>query len=125
VQKLIPSDGQPYDYFGFSVAVAADTAMVGSIVHDSAKLNAGAVYVFTPTPSYWMETQKLTAGDAAPSAGFGGSLALEGDLAIIGAHLDDDAGLGTGAAYAIRRTGSGWVQIGKLLANDGAKNDLF
>lgn len=39
---------------------------------------------------------------------FGVSVALDGDLALVGANLDDVAGTDSGAAYLYRYDGSGW-----------------
>ena len=40
----------------------------------------------------WTEQQKLTASDATEGDVFGGSVSVDGDTAVIGAVLDDDAG---------------------------------
>ena len=40
----------------------------------------------------WEQIHKLTADDAAAYDKFGTSVAISGDLAIVGAFLDDDAG---------------------------------
>ncbi len=45
------------------------------------------------------EVAKLTASDAAAGDQFGISVSVSGDLAVIGAHGDDDAGTISGSAY--------------------------
>ena len=130
VKKLIPSDGQAADFAGFSVAIDGDTAMMDAPSHDAAGWNAGAVYVFEKGPADWSETQKILASDPAANDKFGLPIALDGELVVIGAQTDDDAcpppsSCNSGSAYAFRRTASGWVQIGKILASDSVKNDLF
>ena len=40
----------------------------------------------------WMETQKLTASDAAEGDGFGVSVSVSEDVVVVGAWHDDDAG---------------------------------
>ncbi len=42
---------------------------------------------------------KLTVSDAAAGDRFGLNVSLDGDLAIVGAVLDDDAGSSSGSAY--------------------------
>ena len=42
--KLLASDGAAYDYFGYSVAIDVDTAVVGSPLKGS---YSGSAYVFT------------------------------------------------------------------------------
>ena len=49
---------------------------------------------------------------------------------MIGAYADDDKGIDSGSAYVFTRdTGgdlaSGWTQVAKLTADDGAAGDYF
>ncbi len=46
VKKLTALDAQAGDYFGISVAVSGDTAVVGACCEDAGGTNAGAAYVF-------------------------------------------------------------------------------
>ncbi len=125
VQKLVASDGAPADFFGFSVAASQDTLMAGSASHDSLVNNLGAAYVFEKQGSLWVETQELAPLDPQTNLFFGDSVALSGDLAIIGSHGDQDLGLTSGSAYSFRRVGGLWIQSGKLLASDGDTGDLL
>ena len=69
------------------------------------------------------ELYKLTAADAAEADFFGYSIAVSGNLAIVGSWLDDDIGGGAGAAYLFD-TSTG-EQIHKLVAQDGQTTDNF
>jgi hypothetical protein len=124
-QKLVPSDGATSDAFGISVDVEGDTILIGSVLHDGAYPNSGAVYVFQWGGASWIETQQLVPFDADAEDRFGAAATMNGDLAVISCHVDDDLGWNSGAGYAFRREGSTWVQIGKLLAVDGSALDLF
>src|SRR5512146_3172595 len=59
-QKVTASGGAPYDYFGSSVAISGDTALVGAYNQNDA---AGAVYVFTRSGAAWIYQAALTASD--------------------------------------------------------------
>jgi DNA-directed RNA polymerase subunit RPC12/RpoP len=48
--KLTPDDGAELDHFGFSVALAGDTAFVGAPRNNN---NVGAVYVFVRSGTSW------------------------------------------------------------------------
>ena len=48
-----------------------------------------------------------------------------GPRPIVGAYRDDDRGSNSGSAYVFENTGSGWTQVAKLTASDGAANDYF
>jgi hypothetical protein len=70
----------------------------------------------------WEETQKIGAGDPAPGAGFGTSLAIEGKWAVVGAWTLMS---GPGAAYVFVRQQNGWIEEQKLAAGDGEFDDRF
>ena len=62
---------------------------------------------------------KVIAADGDPGDRFGESVAINGDVAVIGADRDDENGEDAGAAYIFRRSGNDWLQEAKLLASDG------
>ena len=76
------------DFFGGSVAISGDTVIVGAYFNDvGANANQGSVYIFTRSADVWTQQEKLTAGDGAANDLFGFSVAIDGDTALIGAHL--------------------------------------
>ncbi len=75
-----------------------------------------------------VEVAELLAGDAAAEDHFGRAVAVSGDMLVVGAPLDDDAGSGSGAAYVFERNQGGtdaWGQVAKLIASDAAAADTF
>jgi FG-GAP repeat len=124
-QKLTASDGAAGDRFGGSVAVSGDTVVVGAFRDDDAGDNSGSAYVFVGSGSSWTEEAKLTASDGAAGDGFGDSVAISGDTAVVGARNDDVAGLRSGSAYVFAGSGSSWTEEAKLTASDGAAGDRF
>jgi hypothetical protein len=75
---------------------------------------------------YQLEDAAVVAYDAAAGDLFGGDLALRGDQMIVGARLADSQLLNdTGAAYVFQRSGNGWEQSGKLVANPVTQGDAF
>ena len=121
------SDGAANDLFGYSVAVAGDTAVVGAHLDDiPAATDAGSAYVFVRSGGVWTQQAKLTASDAAGGDNFGFSVAVAGDTAVVGAHLDTTvAGSYAGSAYVFVRSGGVWSQQAKLRASDAAPGDDF
>ena len=76
------------DFFGFSVAVSGDTAVVGAPFEGAGGAEAGAAYVFQRDQGgtdNWGEVTKLTAFDAESFDGFGFSVAVSSDTAVVGA----------------------------------------
>jgi FG-GAP repeat protein len=124
-QKLTASDAAEGDFFGVSVAVSGDTIVVGAWDNDGGSENSGSAYVFVRSGVSWTEQQKLTASDAAAGDDFGGSVAIDGDTAVVGARLNDDAGDSSGSAYVFVRSGTTWTEQQKLTASDAAERDSF
>ena len=123
--KLLASDEARGDYFGISVAIDGDTALVGAHRTNEPLADSGAVYVFERTGENWNQTDRLTAPDADSFAYFGFSVGLDADTAIIGAIRDDEAGNDSGAAYVFVRNQFGWAPQAKLIGNNTEAEDNF
>ncbi len=117
--KLTAGDGFAEDYFGTSVALSGDTALIGAAGSNN---NAGAAYVFQRHGSQWTQQAVLTAADGKAGDTFGASLALSGETALVGAGF---ANRTAGAAYVFVRDGPRWVQQARLTATDGVAADWF
>jgi hypothetical protein len=73
-----------------------------------------------------VQVQKLTGAAAWDS--FGYSVAVSGDIAVVGAPWEDAGGVDAGAAYVFSRDQGGtdnWGEVQKLTASDAAAEDLF
>jgi nucleoside-specific outer membrane channel protein Tsx len=123
--KLTASDGAAGDQFGWSVAIAGDYALVGALYDADKGVNSGSAYIFKRDGISWNQQAKLTASDGAAGDQFGHSVAIAGEYALVGAHLDDDNGTDSGSAYIFKRDGTSWNQQAKLTASDGAAGDQF
>ena len=69
--KIIASDGASTDYFGFSVSIDGDYALIGASHDDDNGLGSGSAYVFKRSGTTWTEEDKLTASDGAILDWFG------------------------------------------------------
>ncbi|MDO8630437.1 MAG: FG-GAP repeat protein [Phycisphaerales bacterium] len=126
-QKLLPSDGQSLDDFGFSASISGGVAVVGA-PNDANGNTSGSAYVFRRNGSSWVQEQKLLATDGDSFGQFGWSVSVSGNVAIVGAHADADNGHASGSAYVFRWNAGApgsWVQEQKLLPLDGAADDRF
>ncbi len=119
--KLLPDDGTANDWFGFSVAISGNTAIVGAYEDDDNGFNTGSAYLFDTVTG--QQIAKLLPDDGAFGDFFGSSVAISDTIAIVGALHDDDNGANSGSAYLFDTTTG--LQIAKILPNDGAVNDLF
>ncbi len=123
--KLTASDGAASEYFGRSVSINGDTAIVGAPGQFSSASISGFAYVFVRDPGtgIWTEQPKLTAFDGRAADEFGISVSISGDRAIVGARAANNRG----AAYVfVRNPGSGiWTLDKKIFASDGQGADYF
>ncbi|MBU1692919.1 MAG: FG-GAP repeat protein [Verrucomicrobia bacterium] len=131
VAKLTASDAAAGDWFGYSVSVAGDVALVGARRDGDAGNASGSAYVFERDAggtNAWGQVGKIVASDGTASDYFGSSVSLDGDVAVVGAYQDDDVGSASGSAYIFERNAGGtnaWGQVAKLTASDGAADDYF
>jgi hypothetical protein len=130
-QQLTANNGAEGDYFGWSVSLSADgsTALIGAPSSDiSSNANQGSAYIFVRSGTTWTQQQQIAASDGAADDLFGStvSLSADGNTALVGASYHTvGMNANQGAAYVYSRTGTTWTQQQRLLANDGASNDLF
>ncbi|MDI3287929.1 hypothetical protein QHF83_31745, partial [Polyangium sp. 15x6] len=125
--KLVVPGAAQNDFVGSSVALDGDTALVGARGDDTAAgADAGAAYVFVRNGTSWSLQAQLVASDAAMGDGFGVSVALDGDTALVGADLDDTAtGVDSGSAYVFVRSGTTWTQQAQILPSSGVAGGVF
>ncbi len=125
IQKILASDGAESDYFGGSVSISGDYAIVGAYFDDDNGNNSGSAYIYYNNAGTWEQQAKLTASDGATNDLFGFSVSISNDYAIVGAYGDDDNGSGSGSAYIYYNNAGTWEQQAKLTASDGVDSDIF
>jgi len=97
IAKLLPNDGSSNDFFGFSVAINGNTAIVGARENDDNGTQSGSAYMFNSMTG--AQIAKLLPSDGAAGDQFGHSVSIDSSTTIIGANRDDDNGAGSGSAY--------------------------
>ena len=113
--------------FGSDVAIDGETVVVGA----SCISSIGSVFVFMKDAGgidNWGEVAMLSPSDGANGDAFGISVAISGDVVVVGSWQDDDAGSRSGSAYIFSRNVGGpnqWGQVAKLTASDAAAKDIF
>ena len=80
---------------------------------------------FARNIAFAISETKLTASDAATGDLFGRSVSISGNIVVVGAATDDDAGSSSGSAYVFRYNGTSWAEETKLTASDAAAGDYF
>jgi hypothetical protein len=103
--------------FGHSIAVDGDRLVVGAERRwsSSAQVRAGGASVFGRIDQEWILEQDLAARDPGANDNFGSSVAIAGNLILVGAPYDDDSTIDSGSAYVFTRTEGEWAETQKLL----------
>lgn len=134
-QKLAASNRKEGAFFGYSVSVSEDLAVIGAQEQDLDVKNgkdlkgSGAAYVFELENDVWIEKQELTASDRQKEAYFGETVKTDGMRIIVGAWGQKTDAFGenaldtAGAAYIFEKQGANWVEQKKLTARDRRKGD--
>lgn len=126
--KIMASDAEAEDRFGWSVAISGDYALIGAIYEDTGHTNAGSVYIFKrDAAGNWNEMAKIQPGDNSAVQQFGFSVAVDGEYAVIGANKAGHSGASfAGAAYIFKRdTAGNWLEVEQIVASDAEANDHF
>ena len=123
VATLSATDGELADSFGASVAVSDDSVLVGAPGVILAELNEGAAYLFERQGDTWTEVAKLRRETTGRNDMFGSAVALDGDVAVVGAPGADTAGTDSGTALAYERRAGKWEQVSALTPQSAGAGD--
>ena len=126
-QKIVPSDRAASDFFGTSVSISGEYALVGAPGEDedangtNTLSSAGSVYVFklNTGTNTWSQLQKIVSSDRAVSDVFGFSVAVSGNYTFVGAKYEKEDASG---AHTI--TGAGSAYIFNLTSLVGLKDNV-
>ena len=126
-QELTSSDPAASEFFGSAVAVQGNTVFVG-VPEDAigGVDDMGSVRVFSRDGASWIESQVLTALGGEADDFFGMSLAVSGDVLVVGACSDTVGAYDLlGSARVFRLVGRSWVEQATLTPFDGFGADRF
>ena len=126
---LKASNADPGDRFGVAVAISGDTIVVGARREGSAasgvngdqtdngSAQSGAAYVFVRSGTTWTQQAYLKAGTNAAGDSFGTSVAIGGDLIVVG-NQRFEANNPPGSLWVYRRSGGTWSFEARLQPSD-------
>lgn len=125
--NVYADDAQTGDYFGASVSISGDYAVVGAHLDDvGANADQGSIYVFKRNGLNWTQQQKLTANDGTAIDFFGYSIAIDSTTIVVGAPRDNiGANADQGSVYIYGFLLFGFAFDAKLTASDGDAGDSF
>ncbi len=128
VAKRIAKDGGAFDEYGISVDIDGEWAIVGSNKKNSNGQSIGSAYLLHRVDGQWTGILRLLPDQLPAGTQFGNTVALDNDIAAVGAPSDDEMAGNAGAVYIYQQSSSNpnaWVQTKKLFAGDASQGDNF
>jgi len=123
--RLQPPTPTPEERAGVAVALdgpaGSELAVVGAFDYDAnpgdSAAGTGAAYVYRRVAGAWTYEGRLTPSDGAAGDGFGWTVAVSGEVILVGSVFADLPGLvDAGAVYVFRRVGGAWTETRKLVS---------
>ncbi len=130
---LLASNGAQSNLMGATVSISGDTILAGApgffVAPGSTIQPQGSAYVFQRSAGAFSQQAILVASDAAPADRFGSALAINGDVAIVGAPFANavpPGGTNTrGGAYLFRRTAGLWTASARFAPATQVNGERF
>lgn len=125
--KLRAADVDDYYYFGTSVSLSGDQAIVGATggINPNNSLRGGSAYLFELTQGSWSQTSSFypPAGDGGDH--LGSAVSFWDDGIFVANNVDDNNGQNAGIVYSYQKPATVWIQNDTLQAKSGAVNHNF
>ena len=139
LQKIVASDRETGDEFGYSVAISENYVIIGAPYEDeyvnglSPASNKGSAYIYTKGETVWMDGQKIVGNSVGNGDNFGWSVGISDDYAVIGTPRESQIASGgggiltdAGSTYIFRKFSSGsWTEMQRINASDKGAGDEF
>lgn len=127
MQKITDATGTAGDFFGSSVSISGNYAIIGSYADDvGANVDQGSASIYFYNGTTWVLMQKIIDSNGAAGDFFGTSVSISGNYAIAGSFSDDvGANADQGSVSIFFYNGTTWNNIQKLTDAAGATGDLF
>ena len=129
VAKITASDAKERGFFGTSVSISGDHAIVGTAGEFDFNTNgyeSGYGYIFEREmiSGIWSQVAKITTSDVDELDAFGTTVSISDNHAIVGTWADDE---GSGSAYIfVRDTGSGtWSKVVNITTSNANERGSF
>ena len=118
-QKVFAEDGAGGDFYGRSVSISGNYAIVGT----PGEYPIGAAYLYKKEFENWIEVEKFQASDSTNTFGFGSSVYINGDYLIISAnHTYNNS---SGSAYIYYNDDENWNEMDIVTASGSPICDQY
>ena len=124
-QKITAYDTQADALFGRKLDADGERVIIGTSGIEYATEYPVGVYVYWYSGSQWLREAKLTPPAEFPTEIEDMSVAIDGDLAVIGAPFDDGADRDCGSVLLYQFSGETWDFLTKLTPDEPVKLGMF
>jgi hypothetical protein len=125
VEKIVPDDGDVEEFFGYSIDISGQWAVVGSHHDSDYGGSSGSAFILKHNGTRWQIDRKLLPGDPKAGDEYGKAARISGNTIAIGCFLDDDQGTNSGSVYLYSLTDDHWIEIEEIYPDDPEKYDQF
>lgn len=125
VARLSASDCAAGDFFGRSLSLSGDRALIAAAETFFNTYASNAAYIFErDSAGTWREVARLTGEYGTNEGSFASSVSLDGDRALI--TTSGDPGGKPGAAYVYERSEQGmWTRVARLSGSGDPREGVF
>jgi len=124
-QRIIPNDGDLYDFFGSSLDMFDDLLVVGSFHDNNSYNNSGSVYVYEISyQDFYNNILKIIPFDESTNDNFGQSVSIYDNYIAVGSNNDDN-GINSGSVYIYNITNNVILNEIKYTPDDISHFDEF
>jgi len=113
--KLTPAAAYAGDLFGSPVVIEGDTMISASDSADGVGIDSGKAWILERSGDAWENDLQLVPAGQSAYDHMGSALALDGDVAILGAEMANTWGDNSGKAYVVERIGEEWYSLQSLV----------
>jgi hypothetical protein len=125
-QRIQSNDISANDRFGQAVALSGQTLLIGAPNKAGSVSAQGVAYLFGRSGSTWSQQARLARTSPQAGEGFGAAVALDLNLAAVGAPYAPAAtGTAGGLVQSYLRTGSTWSPLAELRSAQGSASAQF
>ncbi|VAW27098.1 hypothetical protein MNBD_BACTEROID06-1858, partial [hydrothermal vent metagenome] len=123
IEKITNPGNPARSRFGYSIATRSSQLLLG----DSE--NGGSIEIYETSNGSWTDLEHISQLSQAFETSywdrFGEAVAIEGNIAVVGASSDDLVNYNAGIAYVFELTNGTWINIARLSVSDGERGDYF
>jgi FG-GAP repeat len=114
-EKITDATGASNDYFGTSVSISGSYAIIGAEGDDvGANIDQGSASIYKREGTSWVLMRNVTDVAGEVNDGFGISVSISDDYAIVGAMNGKGINGSQGTAYIYLRVGFGWQLLQRI-----------